>query len=207
MDPSTANSKRGYTIRPIDPASDSGTVCAILAHYVLNSDASFAYEPATESEMATKLAQLSRTEFPALAAVSSDTGELLGFAYASVFRERVGYRFTCEDSIYVKHSAFGRGIGRALLAALISACEVAGFRAIVAVISGCAEDASVGAASVALHSSAGFREVGRLPAVGWKNGRWLDAVLLQIDLNGGPRGGAADDSALPAPMRIRALAM
>ncbi|HAQ60087.1 MAG TPA: N-acetyltransferase family protein, partial [Microbacterium sp.] len=88
------------------------------------------------------------------------------------------FRFTVENSIYLGHAAAGKGLGRALLEALIAACEEKGIREIVAVISDKGADASI-----ALHEKLGFTEVGRMGRVGFKFGRWLGTVYLQKSLS------------------------
>ena len=87
------------------------------------------------------------------------------------------YRFSVENSIYLGHAAAGKGLGRALLEALIEACEAAGIREMVAVISDKGAEASV-----ALHEKLGFVEVGRMGRVGFKFGRWLGTISLQKHL-------------------------
>jgi L-amino acid N-acyltransferase YncA len=104
---------------------------------------------------------------------------VVGYAYATQFRDRPAYRSTCENSIYVAPAAVGQGIGTRLLASLIEASERAGFRQMIAVVGG-AEPASV-----ALHLKAGFREAGRMRSVGRKHGRWLDTLYLQLPLGAG----------------------
>ena len=88
------------------------------------------------------------------------------------------YRLTVEDSVYLAPSAVGLGIGGSLLDTLLSDCARAGVRQVIAVI----VDAD-GAASLALHRNRGFVDAGRLSAVGFKHGRWLDTVLLQRSLH------------------------
>jgi L-amino acid N-acyltransferase YncA len=103
-----------------------------------------------------------------------ENGIIAGYAYAGPYRSREAYRFTVEDSIYLDPAHVGRGIGSALLAQLIAACEAAGARQMVAVIGGRADTTSV-----RLHAKFGFRQVGVLEAVGFKFGRWLDTILMQ----------------------------
>ena len=102
-----------------------------------------------------------------------------GYAYVTQFRDRDAYRFTAENSIYVHPGHMGRGVGRALLQALLQRASVYGFRTVIAVIGG-AEPASI-----ALHAALGFKEAGRLHAVGWKHERWLDSVYMQLTLPAG----------------------
>jgi phosphinothricin acetyltransferase len=103
-----------------------------------------------------------------------------GYAYASPYRARPGYRYTVEDSVYVDPGCMGQGAGRALLAALIAACAPLGYRQMVAVIGG-----SDNAASIGLHAALGFERVGCLTAVGRKFDRWVDTVLMQRALASG----------------------
>jgi phosphinothricin acetyltransferase len=93
---------------------------------------------------------------------------------------RPAYRYTVEDSIYVAPDAVGCGVGGRLLDALLSDCAGAGVREVIAVIADVDVD---GAASLALHRNRGFVDAGRLTAVGFKHGRWLDTVLLQRSLS------------------------
>ena len=101
-------------------------------------------------------------------------GALAGYAYAGPYRARPAYRFTIEDSVYIAPDRQGRGVGRALLAALVEASSARGFRQMIAVIGD-----SEQAASIALHAALGFAYVGTFPNVGFKFGRWLDTVLMQ----------------------------
>ena len=107
-------------------------------------------------------------------------GRVVGYAYYGWYRTRPAYRFTVEDSIYVDPAAHGRGVGRALLAALLDHANAIGLRQMIAVIGDGANAASVG-----LHGALGFHHVGVLKSTGWKLGRWLDSVLMQIDLGEG----------------------
>ena len=97
-----------------------------------------------------------------------------GYAYAGPFRERAAYARTLEDSVYVSPGAQGRGIGRALLTALLDAAKSLGAKEMLAVIGD-----SNNAASLALHRALGFTDAGLLRGVGEKFGRVLDVVILQ----------------------------
>jgi phosphinothricin acetyltransferase len=110
--------------------------------------------------------------------VSELDGRIAGFAYAVPYRSRPAYRYTVENSVYVARRAQRQGIGIQLLDALVSACECAGARQMVAIIGGVEQTASIRA-----HEKAGFRQVGTLENVGWKHGRWLDTVIMQRALN------------------------
>jgi phosphinothricin acetyltransferase len=158
-------------VRPSIEA-DISAITAIYAHAVGHGTASFEVEPPDEAEMARRRQAVLAGGYPYL--VAEIDGTLAGYAYAGAYRPRPAYRFTVEDSIYVAPDRQGSGVGRALLVALIEACEALGFRQMVAVIG---DSASQG--SIRLHESLGFRPVGVLEAIGFKHGRWLDVVLMQ----------------------------
>lgn len=161
-------------------AEDAAAIAAIYAHHALTGTATFDSEGPPPEAWAEKISAIAATGCPFL--VAEDAGAVIGYAYATPFRDRPAYAYTCENSIYVDHRQTGRGAGRALLAALVEAAERAGFRQMIAVVGG-AEPASV-----ALHASAGFREAGRMRSVGWKFGRWLDTVYMQRALGDGDMG-------------------
>jgi len=108
--------------------------------------------------------------------VAEQMDEVLGYAYAVPFRKRPAYRYTVKHSIYVRNDRLGRGIGRMLLASLIDACAAGGYRQMIGYIDGANE------ASLRLHTSFGFHEVGRLPSVGYKFDHWTDSVMMQRSL-------------------------
>lgn len=164
----------------IQPATtdDAAAIAAIYAHHVAHGTASYDTEPRSIAATAAMIADHIAKDWPFLTACDAD-GALLGYAYASQFRPRAAYAWACEDSIYVGPTAQGRGVGRALLKALLAAAEARGFRTMVAVIGG-AEPASV-----ALHAACGFVHAGRLTGMGWKHGRWLDTVYMQHSLGDG----------------------
>ena len=103
---------------------------------------------------------------------------MVGFASFGDFRPFPGYRHTVENSIYVDQRLHRAGIGRSLMIALIERATLLNKHIMVAAIEGS------NSASIALHESFGFAEVGRMPEVGCKFGRWLDMVLLQKQLAG-----------------------
>jgi L-amino acid N-acyltransferase YncA len=165
-------------IRPATPA-DIPAITRIYADAVSNGTASFELAAPDEGEMARRMTVLAEAGYPYLAA--EDGGALRGYAYAGPYRPRPAYRFTVEDSVYVAPDAQRRGVGRALLAALIEAAEARGYRQMLAVIG----DSPHQAGSIALHAALGFRQVGLLPEVGFKHGRWLDSLLMQRALGPG----------------------
>lgn len=158
--------------------ADAPQIAAIYAHHVLHGTASFETDPPGETEMASRLGKVLDAGAPWLVARGPD-GDVLGYAYASQFRDRPAYRFACENSVYIREDLRGGGIGRALLALLIVEAERAGFRQMIGVIAGAQP------ASVRLHAACGFEAAGRMRAVGRKHGQWLDTYYMQRELGQG----------------------
>ncbi|MFG1943247.1 GNAT family N-acetyltransferase [Nonomuraea sp. NPDC048826] len=163
------------TVRPLTE-SDLPAVASIYAHYVTETVATFDETPPTPSEWRAKAAAITGAGLPFL--VAEEDGAVLGYAYAAPYRPKPAYRHTLEDTVYLAPGATGRGLGGLLLGALIPAARKAGAAQLVAVVAGTGQEA----ASLRLHAAFGFTESGRLRRVGFKHGRWIDTVLLQLDL-------------------------
>ena len=160
---------------------DLPAIADIYAHHVTSGLASFEEVPPTVGELHTRRVAVLDSRLPYL--VAELDGEVVGYAYASGYRSRSAYRYTIEDSVYVANRLRGRGVGGALLAALLERCETGPWRQMLAVIGD-----SGNTASIALHRRFGFERVGTLTAVGFKLGRWVDTVLMQRALGSGARG-------------------
>lgn len=171
-----------YEIRPATRA-DIPDIREIYNYYVTNSVVTFDEKKWTLAKWREKFDHLEKLGLPILVAVSPG-GQLLGYALVQPWAGKSAYRYTVEDSIYLGPSASGKGLGKALLSALIAACEEKGIREIVAVISDKGAEGSI-----ALHERLGFVEVGRMGRVGFKFGRWLGTVYLQKSLKPRKRGG------------------
>ncbi len=164
-----------FEIRDATPR-DLPDVREIYNYYVTNSVVTFDEDPMTLREWRSKYAYLTKLGMPFLVAVSPNQ-QVLGYALVTPWKQKRAYRYTVENSIYIRPAATGKGLGRALLAALIERSKQAGLKEILAVI------ADKGAeSSIALHESFGFREIGRMGRVGFKFDRWLGTVLLQKSL-------------------------
>lgn len=159
-------------------AEDAGALAAIYGHHVLHGFGTFETEPPEAAWMDGRRREIQGLGLPYL--VAEQDGRVLGYSYAGPFRPRPGYRFTVEDSVYVAPEAVGRGVGRAVLASVIQACEAFGVRQVVAVIGD-----SGNAASIGLHRALGFADAGVGRSLGFKHGRWVDIVWMQKSLNGG----------------------
>jgi L-amino acid N-acyltransferase YncA len=158
--------------------ADAEALAAIYGHHVLHGFGTFEEDPPSAAEMERRRASIAGLGLPYL--VAEDAGRVVGFAYAGPFRPRPAYRYTLEDSVYVAPAAVGKGVGRAVLGAVIAACEALGVRQLVAVIGD-----SGNAASVGLHTALGFTHQGVGRSFGFKHGRWVDIVWMQKSLNGG----------------------
>jgi L-amino acid N-acyltransferase YncA len=154
---------------------DLEAIATIYAHHVKTGVATFDLTAPDPSEWQRRLDTITAAGLPFLTATRND--RVAGYAYCAPWKTRPAYSQTVEDSIYVAPDAVGCGVGGLLLDALLAECARAGVREVIAVI----VDAD-GAASLALHRNRGFVDAGRLTAVGFKHGKWLDTLLLQRSL-------------------------
>jgi L-amino acid N-acyltransferase YncA len=116
--------------------------------------------------------------FPYL--VAERDGHLLGYGYLGAYRPRAAYKWSVENSIYVAPDAQRRGAGRTLLQALVDEATTRGYRQMIAVIGDSQSRGSIG-----LHTALGFTHSGTVRSVGFKHGRWLDQVIMQLSLASG----------------------
>ena len=138
------------TLRDATPA-DLAAITAIYAHHVAHGSGTFEEGAPDTAEMARRMARVQTDGCAWL--VTENDGQLTGFGYYMQYRDRSAYRFTAEDSIYVRDDVRGQGVGKALVAALLDH---------------------------AAHR--GFRQIGVMRAVGMKFGRWVDVVTMQRPL-------------------------
>ncbi len=169
-----------FLLRDARP-EDCPLIQALYAGHVTHGVASFEEIPPDLAEMERRFRAVQSRGLPYLIAEASDgSGGLLGFASAGPYRTRPAYRFTLENTIYVRRDQGRRGIGSLLLGALVERCETLGYRQMMAVIGDSANEASI-----RLHRRHGFQQMGCLRAIGFKHGRWLDSVLMQRPLGPG----------------------
>ena len=164
-------------IRPA-AAGDLPVITQIYAEAVATGTASFEVVPPDQDEMERRFARISSGGFPYL--VAERAGTVLGYGYATAYRERPAYRHTVENSVYLAADARGQGIGGAILRRLIEDATILGFRQMIAVIGDSGNEPSI-----RLHKAAGFELIGTLKDVGFKHGRWLDTVIMQRPLGPG----------------------
>ncbi len=158
--------------------ADLPSVTEIYADAVREGTATFELVPPDLAEMTRRFRALSDGGFPYLVAILE--GNVAGYAYAGPYRPRPAYRFTVENSVYLRPAVHRRGIGHQLLQRLIADCEARGFRQMIAVIGD-----SANAGSIGVHAACGFTMIGTHPNVGLKFGRWLDTVMMQLELGEG----------------------
>ena len=164
-------------IRPATEA-DIPFVTEIYEHAVRYGTATFELIPPDLAEMTRRFDVLMEGGFPYFVAVLE--GRVIGYAYAGAYRPRPAYRFTIENSVYLQPAIHRRGIGRQLLQRLIAESEARGYRQMIAVIGD-----SANAGSIGVHAKCGFGMIGTHPNVGFKFGRWLDTVMMQLALGDG----------------------
>lgn len=169
---------RGVTVIRNSLDADIEAIQRIYAHHVLHGAASFEEEPPSVEEIARRRADVLARGLPYL--VAEQDGTIVGYSYASPYRARSAYRYTLENSVYIRHDLAGRGLGQGLLAALIERCAADGWRQMIAVIGD-----SANVPSIRLHERMGFQPIGTLRSVGYKFGRWVDSVLMQRELGSG----------------------
>jgi phosphinothricin acetyltransferase len=165
------------TVRDATPA-DIPIIQGIYAHHVQHGLASFEEVPPDAAEMERRYRDILGRGLPYV--VAAIDGRVAAYAYASPYRARPAYRYTLEDSVYVADDAVGRGLGRAALAAVIDRATALGYRQMIAIIGD-----SGNVASIRLHETFGFQHAGTLRSVGFKLGRWVDSVLMQLSLGPG----------------------
>jgi L-amino acid N-acyltransferase len=159
-------------IRPAQRA-DLQSILDIYNEAVLNTTASYDYEPRTLEHRTAWFEDHERLNYPIFVAVD-DQERVVGWSALNPFHSRIGYQFTTENSIYIAADQRGKGIGQLLLPPLIEGARQRGLHAIIAAIDATNE------ASIRLHARFGFEKVAHLKQVGFKFGRWLDVVYMEL---------------------------
>ena len=163
-------------IRPAVPA-DAGAIAAIYAPHVLTGTVSFETEPPDARAMRNRMAAGDGL-YPWMVATSGEAaGGVIGYAYATRFRDRPAYRYVVETSIYLTDASSGSGVGRLLYEALIGTLRAQGFVHAIGAI------ALPNDRSIRLHEAVGFRRAGVYREVGFKHGQWIDVGFWQCELN------------------------
>ncbi len=168
-----------FIIRDVQDG-DMGMIHDIYADQVLNGVSSWEETPPTLEEMTVRRDAVLSAGYPYRVAVRDNI--VLGYAYVSAYRPRPAYRHTVENSIYIAKSGRRLGLGKDLLTDLIDVCTKMGFRQMIAVVGD-----SKNAMSIDFHIKMGFEKIGIIKSIGFKFGRWLDSVILQLPLGDGDR--------------------
>jgi phosphinothricin acetyltransferase len=159
-------------------AADIAAITAIYRPAVEYGTASFELDPPDVAEMERRFEAVIRAGYPYL--VAEVEGRVVGYAYANSFRSRRAYRYSVENSVYVAPDSQRHGVGSLLLRKLIEACTAKQYRQMIAVIGDSAQQESI-----RLHRRMGFTLSGTIHSVGFKHGRWLDSVIMQLPLGPG----------------------
>lgn len=171
--PTGEASSQATVIRAAAP-SDADAVAAIYNHYITKTLVTFEEEPVAAAEISRRMEDVRSESLPWL--VAEEGGRVLGYAYATQWRPRVGYRFSAEITVYLGPEHGGRGIGSELYGQLFPMLQARGIRVVIGGI------ALPNEASVALHEKFGLRKVAHFEAVGVKFDQWIDVGYWQRSL-------------------------
>lgn len=160
-------------IRPAT-TNDLENILAIVNHAILHSTANYNYEIQTLEIQKQWFEDKQSKKMPVI--VADYNGKAIGFATYGSFREKIGYQFTIEHSVYVTDDFIGKGIGKLLLTELIKLAKEQGFHNMIGAID--AENLG----SIAFHEKFGFKVAGTIREVGYKFDHWLDLVFMQLIL-------------------------
>jgi len=158
--------------------NDLTAILEIVNFNIANTTSMYDYEPRTLEIQRAWLAEKREKGLPVIVAEWGDS--VCGFGTYGRFRAKIGYQYSMEHSVYVDKEYYGRGIGSALLDSLIKLAIESGYRTLIAGIDAANER------SIRFHSLHGFEQVARFREVGYKFGRWLDLVFMQLMLDGSP---------------------
>jgi len=155
--------------------TDSAALTELYNYYIRTSGATFEEVEITEEEMRERITKIHfEKQFPYL--IFEEEGAVIGYAYASTFRDRISYRFTVESTVYVHPNHFGKGIGEKLYQELLTQIKSHGFHVVIGVITLPNE------ASVRLHEKVGFKKAGHFTEVGYKFEKWMDVGFWELQL-------------------------
>lgn len=161
-------------IRPATP-TDAAQITDIYNYYLIHTTSTLEIEPVSYDEIASRIDKvINREKLPYY--VFEESGEILGYAYATTWRTRVGYRYSVESSVYVKSNAFQKNIGRQLYEKVIDDLRKSGFKNVIGVLT------LPNPTSVAFHEKLGFVKAGHFPKVGYKFDKWHDVGFWQLSL-------------------------
>lgn len=152
---------------------DAGRIAEIYNEYVLRTTVTFETEAIGAEAMEGRVSKIAST-FPFF--VYEYDGVVLGYCYAHLWKERAAFSRTLETTVYLDSKSCGMGFGRSLMERLIGECRGLGFHSLIACVT------ADNTRSVSFHQELGFRQVSHFSEVGFKFGRWLDVVDLELVL-------------------------
>ena len=154
--------------------NDVESILEIVNHAILHTTANYNYEPQTIEAQTEWFRQKQRNDFPVIVAAIDE--KVVGFGAYGTFREKIGYQFTVEHSVYVSDAFIGKGIGKLLLSELILIAKKNGLRTMIGAIDAENKD------SIAFHEKFGFAKCGVVKDAAFKFDRWLDLQFMQLIL-------------------------
>lgn len=160
-------------IRDAQP-QDLPALLDIVNHAILHTTANYSYEPQTLEAQRQWLMDKRQRGFPVIVATAD--GNVIGYAAYGTFREKIGYQYTVEHSVYVTNGHHAKGIGSRLMTELIRRAKAQNLHVMIGAID------AANASSIAFHKKFGFRDCGVIHQAGFKFGRWLDLQFMQLIL-------------------------
>ena len=167
---------KGIKIRAAAPG-DAAALANIYAYYVEKTAITFEYDVPSPDEFEGRIRDIS-SRYPDI--VAETESEIIGYAYAAVFKDRAAYDRCVEVTVYLSPEVKGRGIGKSLyteLERLLGEMGILNLYACIAVTD--TEDEYLTNASRDFHAHLGYREIGTFRRCGWKFGRWYDMVWME----------------------------
>ncbi len=154
--------------------SDLPRILEIVNHAILHTTANYNYEPQTLEIQRQWFLDKQRHNFPVI--VAQQDGQVIGYGAYGTFREKIGYQYTVEHSVYVGQDHQSKGIGKLLMAELIRLARAQNLHVMVGAID------AANAESIAFHKKFGFTQSGVIHQAGFKFGKWLDLLFMQLIL-------------------------
>lgn len=154
--------------------TDLPSILEIVNHAILHTTANYSYEPQTLEMQRQWFVDKQHHGFPIVVAESE--GHVIGYGAYGTFREKIGYQYTVEHSVYVTQNHYGKGVGKSLMEELIRLARAQNLHVMIGAID------AANAESIAFHKKFGFRECGVIHQAGFKFGKWLDLLFMQLTL-------------------------
>ncbi len=154
---------------------DLPRILEIVNHAILHTTANYSYEPQTLQMQRQWFLDKQKHGFPVIVAACEN--QVVGYGAYGTFRQKIGYQYTVEHSVYVLENHYGKGIGRQLMLELIRRARAQNLHVMIGAID------AANAESIAFHKTLGFTESGVIRQAGFKFGKWLDLLFMQLILS------------------------